>query len=1207
MRNQQAIRFTLFCFLWLLSIECLAGLEPKNLARSAQVSASPGAVGHGEFDDNPVDASHFANDGHLNTSFAFPSDHLPEAWISLTWPRPITFREVLIRQVVYENLDQMSLQVRSDGKWQTVKTVARAANPLPKLILISVEAQTTDAIRLTDFKGTPNFNEVEVYEGPTTPVMNLAGDAAGHIIGILTDAFGSAPLIRTPIILSGRAGEKPWKAMKATDEHGMFSVQAPVGLRGKIEVTARVGSTNVEQELDAGDLPLSLTLPSALEPAVSLSGTWKFAADPPQDFPRPNFDDAGWYSIDVPSHWRLKGFRSLDGVGGYRRHVQIPEAWRGRRIKIHFDGVYSGAEVWFNGQRIGWHEGGFTPFEVDVTNDLNRQDNVLALRVTEQTRSSSLDTMSSYADFELAGIMRDVSIFPVPATHVERMQASTVFDTDYRNATLRIDLALVNESSRRVSGGEICWELRSPVGVAAAASFAPLRFSLPPWGNWETKVEVPVERPQHWEAEHPHLYRLICQLKENGQETEQVTRRVGFRQVEVRGRQLLINGVPVKLRGTCHHDSDPVRGRAVTPELTRLDLQLMREANLDALRTSHYPAIEALFDDADEMGIYVEAEAPFCWVDQDDDLRLAPLVVQHTAELLERDRSHPSVIIWSLVNESSWGPDFDRSYEYVKGADPTRPVSAAESKNLDLATKHNPVTLARIQQYSSVKTPLIWDESLCIFQGIWGDGQELWVDPGDRDYWVAPLIPVWDEILRSQFVQGSMIWAWADDIFQVPGRGSEYGRNVTMAHSSDSLYGVPGKGLVGDAPWGIVDGWRRKKPEFWNAKKLYSPVKILTSQVPVPESGSPLHLQVQNRYEFTNLSELTLAWQIDKESGEVHADVAPGQTGDIAIPVRHPVSSGKHLQARFLDASGGLVEEEEILVGERIKEAPPQLDTEPLEVHEERILSGASLCVVGHGFEVAFDKGGAGIKRIIVGGQQVLYETPSLHILPADPSLPEMPSPWTWKSNGPVEVTRDGNDILMTAAGKYRDADGNFIYRVTPAGELDVTYDFTYLGPEIHAREIGLRFGVSPWMDTLTWERLGEWTTYPPDHIGRNRGSARAHSGWSPTTPPANTYAEDDSPMGTNDFRSTKRNIEHASIRSSGGSGLYIESTGKQHLRASAESDRIVVFLNDWFGGTASHADEWIQNYGTGREVKPHERLQGVLRLHLLDSRQMPQ
>ncbi len=1207
MRNRKAARLTFFCLLCLFSIRCLAASEPKNLATSAVVSVSPGGVGHGEFDENPPDASRFVNDGNVNTSFAYPADHASEAWVTLTWPQPITFREVLIRQLVSDDLDQVSLQVRSHGVWQSVKTVARGANPLSRLILIRVEAQTTDAIRLTDFKGTPNLNEVEVYEGPTAPVINFSGDAAGHILGILTDAFGADPVVGASIVLSARAGDRPWKVVTATDAHGMFSVQAPVGLEGRIQATARVGTAGITQDLDAGDLPLYLTLPNALEAADNLNGTWKFAPDPPADFFRPDFDDAAWSPISVPSHWRLQGFKSWNGVGGYRRHLQIPKAWTGRRIKIHFDGVYSGAEVWFNGRRVGWHDGGFTPFEVDVTAAASNQDNVLALRVTGQTRSSSLDSMSSYTDFELAGIMRDVSIFAVPAVHVERVQIATVFDRDFKNATLKIDLAIVNESNRRVPRGEMKWELRSQNGAAVPALFAPLHFSLPPWGRWKTTVEVPVERPQHWEAEHPHLYRLIAHLAENAQEIEQVTRPVGFRQVEIRGRQLLVNGVPVKLRGTCHHDADPVRGRAVTAELTRRDLQLMKEANIDALRTSHYPAIEVLYQDADEMGVYVEAEAPFCWVDQAYDLRLAPLVVQHTAELLERDRSHPSVIIWSLVNESTWGPDFERSYEYVKSADSTRPVSAAESKNLDLATKHNPITIPRMKEYDWVKTPLIWDESLCVFQGLWGDGPELWQDPGDRDYWIAPLIPVWNAVLKSQFVQGSMIWAWADDMFQVPGSGSEYGRNVTMAHTSDDLYRVPGKGVAGDAPWGVVDGWRRKKPEFWDLKKLYSPVKILTLQVPTPESRSPLHLQVQNRYEFTNLSELTLAWQANQESGELHADIAPGQTADVAIPLRGPVSSGEHVQVRFTNASGGWVDEEQILVGEEIKHVPTALGTDSLAVHEERILSGTAFCVVGHDFEIAFDKDGTGIKRMIVGGKEVLYETPSLHILPADPSLSDLPSPWTWKPSGPVELTHDGDSVVVTAAGKYRDADGKFIYRVNPAGELTVNYSFTYLGPEVHAREIGLRFGVPPWMDTLAWKRRGEWTAYPPDHIGRNEGSAKAHSGVNLSVPPANAYSQDDSPMGTNDFRSTKRNLEHASITSTDGSGIFIESTGRQHLRASVESDRIAIFLSDWFGGTASQADEWMKNYGTGRVVKSKDRVEGELRLRLLESRQNSQ
>jgi hypothetical protein len=716
-------------------------------------------------------------------------------------------------------------------------------------------------------------------------------------------------------------------------------------------------------------------------------------------------------------------------------------------------------------------------------------------------------------------------------------------------------------------------------------------------------IEVPIEKPIHWEAEHPRLYKLSARLSETGNETEQVARRVGFRQVEVRGTQLLINGVPVKLRGTCHHDSDPVRGRAVTAEFTRQDLRLIKEANLNALRTSHYPAIESLFDDADELGLYVEAEAPFCWVNQSHDLRLAPLVVSHTAELLERDRSHPSVIFWSLANESSWGPDFDRSHEFVRGADATRPIGAGISQDLGIATRHNPITLDGIRQVNDLKSPLIWDESLCIFQGIYGDGAEIWQDPGNRDYYIAPLIPVWEALLAGKVVQGSMIWAWSDDLFQVPGRGSEYGRGVTLARTSDLVYGAAEKGVVGDAPWGVVDGWRRRKPEFWHTKKLHSPVRVKTLQVPVPEAGAPLRIRVQNRHEFTNLAELSLVWELGRDSGQLRADIPPQQTGEIVIPLRQPASAGSKLRVRFLSAQGELVDEEQILIGRESPVAPPSLKSAPLEFFEEKLLAGEFTTVAGRDFEVTFEKRGRGIKRLMVEGRQVMFSTPSLHILAADPSLAALPSPWSWRPSSPVKIERDGDDVVAITVGKYRDAEGKFVYRVSPAGTLEITYDFTYAGSEVRAREIGVELAVPLSMDTLSWKRRGEWTSYPADHIGRNEGTTKAHSGVAPATPPANSYAEDDTPLGTNDFRSTKRNILYASIADVDGYGLFIESNGEKHLRAGVEADRIALFVNDWFGGTASRAGEWHENYGQGRLLKNGDRLKGTLRIRLLEGK----
>ena len=206
----------------------------------------------------------------------------------------------------------------------------------------------------------------------------------------------------------------------------------------------------------------------------------------------------------------------------------------------------------------------------------------------------------------------------------------------------------------------------------------------------------------------------------------------------------------------------------------------------------------------------------------------------------------------------------------MKKHDPTRPASAGQSATLELDTMHNPITLDRMKERENVKVPILWDESFCIFQGdLWGDTREMWLDPGERDYYIYPLIPVWDAVQASKNVQGSMIWAWVDDIFLVPGRDSEYGRGRIgkPVHALDRIYHIPGRGIVGDAPWGIVDGWRRKKPEFWHVKMLMSPVHMQHRDLPAWKSGDAATFTVDNRYEFTNLSELSLEWSIGSQHG----------------------------------------------------------------------------------------------------------------------------------------------------------------------------------------------------------------------------------------------------------------------------------------------------------------------------------------------------
>ena len=429
------------------------------------------------------------------------------------------------------------------------------------------------------------------------------------------------------------------------------------------------------------------------------------------------------------------------------------------------------------------------------------------------------------------------------------------------------------------------------------------------------EVNLPVKSPKKWDAEHPNLYMLRTELKSGNRVIQTLSQKIGFRQTEIRGTEILINGKPVKIKGACHHDQHPLMGRAVTPELERLDLALMKEANLNSLRTSHYPPLPALIDYADEMGIYVEDEGPFCWAGVADDLRLTPRIMQFNAELLARDRNHPSVFMWSICNESRFGYGFQRSAEWVKAADPTRPRGGSYQNSMDIDIRHNPISVRLIEEADRTgKKPLLWDESFCIYQGAFYDHADLYLDPGIRDYYVEPMIGVYRKFAESKVVQGSQIWAWSDDMFCVPNMCRENGRGWMPEHFSEEMYNMPGRGLCGDAPWGVVDSWRRRKPEFWIIKKLHSPVQIKDAPLPMPEAGKPIRIPVRNLYDFTDLSELKIDWQLGTRKGTLNASVAPRSAGELTIDAGTP-KSGDVLAIDFRDAKGQLVDSYRLPIG----------------------------------------------------------------------------------------------------------------------------------------------------------------------------------------------------------------------------------------------------------------------------------------------------
>jgi hypothetical protein len=1190
--------FFLFAATFALSSAAIAGQQSstENLALRARAIASSEAEGT---------KADFLIDGDITNTHWAAKDGTrpPDTWVQLAWPETISVQEVVIRQEAADSLSHLELEIRdAGGGWKKLRSLGDSTHTLPRTVLVQFDEQKTNGLRLARFAGPVSLMEIEVYDRSDPPVVEMASDLLNHLFGIVTDAFGTQPFVNVPVRLEGTEAGKPWEVTTHTDANGIFAADMPVGLEGDVTAEAEISSSVIaRQTLPAGVFTPGLSLPDESVAPVALDGTWRFQPDPPADFYEPSFSDADWKDIQVPSHWVMQGFASKTGVGGYRRRFRMPAEFRGRRIKLEFSGVYSGAEVWLNGKRIGSHEGGFSPFELDITNAARiSQDNLLAVRVRENTLSSHLDNMSYYANYPLTGIFRSVKIFSVPEVHIRRLHVQTTFDPAYHDAELTADFSVENESAEEIRGGRLIFALRDPQNRPVAISDEHLDINLPPWSRLEKTLHIKVSAPQHWEAEHPYLYTLRGELSGGARIAEVVSRSFGFRQVEIRGTQFLINGVSIKFRGINHFDADPLTGRAVLADLTHRDLEMMKEANLDAIRTSAFPAVEDLYNEADKMGFYVEEEGPFCWVNESSDLRYLPTIVQRIAEMLDRDRSHPSVVYWSIANESNWGPDFEAAHLFARLHDPTRPNSAGQSTTLELATMHNPITLLRMEERKDVKVPIIWDESLCIFQGdIWGDTREMWLDPGDRDYYIEPLIPIWDAVQSSNNVQGGMIWAWVDDIFLVPGRDSEYGRGSVVGpfHALDGIYHLPGRGIVGDAPWGIVDGWRRKKPEFWHVKMLMSPVHIQDPDLQGWKPGEPANITVDNRYEFTNLSELTLEWSVGNQRGTLHPNIPPHANGAISIPIDPKAQSGQTLSLRFLDKNGALVIPYAAQLG-----APPEPSGEPSRkhgpvryVHEPSWLGGPMDRFIGDDFEIAFDGASGRIRRALVNGHSVLYRSPRLHILPIEATQEEFPLFDTWRLTKPMQIRQVGDAYEIVETGTYRDFTGELRFRITPEGGLRVGYDFIYTGTDTRAREVGLQFGVPLWCDRLQWKRRGEWTVYPEDHIGRNEGTAMAHAPGPQKVPPTQPFALDDTPLGTNDFRSTKRNFVFATLTDKGGYGVGVEAVGSQHLRAMVDPDQIEVNVNDWFGGVAAVASgEWSQNYGTGRELRPDDPSQGT-------------
>jgi hypothetical protein len=921
--------------------------------------------------------------------------------------------------------------------------------------------------------------------------------------------------------------------------------------------------------------PLPVLTPRPTAAILDLSGTWRFAPSAPADFEKATAHD-DWAETKVPGEWVMQGFKAEPNTpAAYFRTFELPAKPAGQRFKLRFSAVYSLCRVWMNGVEVGGHEGGFVPFEFDVTDAIRPGRNTLAVSVQSESIADKLSCGSQYASHPLGGITRKVQLFSVPNIHLSDLKIETVFDKEFRDATLTAKLAIRNESNRLLGGSAKLSIV--PVDKAAVAQAAPITVkwaALDPGETWNAAPTIAVKHPAKWDNEHPNLYKLVIELTGSDGNLETVEESLGFRQVEVRGNQVFVNDTPIKIHGVCRHEVHPLFGRALSAEWWKKDASLFREGNCNFIRTSHYPPAEEFLDECDRLGLFVELEAPLCWVGHgaSDVFKGVPSeeaifdrLARANLEAVQGYPNHPSVIMRSLANESAWSKLFARVHRAVRKADPTRPCTFhdqcwgdfnhAGSEEMEIAVIHYP-GLEGPAQCARQSRPVHFGE-YCHLESY--NRRELATDPGLRDHWGQGLNLIWGKMRTAPGCFGGSIWAAIDDTFFLPGGET-----------------------VGYGTWGPIDGWRRPKPEFWHMKKAYSPLSLAATCVPVPAAEQPVRLEIENRHDFSDLKETRFEWKLGNQSGVATASAPPAGKGVLEIPIGELKHSDNLLEIRAINPRGFVEDVWQVALGDDPRIWPPRPAAARAVVLEH---SGGVFVVKGPTWQITVDEATGKMTATGKDGKASLLSGPELMLLPANgedcggvqmAGVEKEVAPFSdtchqWKTTD-VTAKETFAAAKIRVEGSYAEAKGFYTLSFSHEGVVSVHYSFTVIDAgKCDPRQIGVVFDLPPDCNSLSWRRKAFWSSYPDDHIGRPQGVATAFepgqplSGLAgPRTEPKWSWSKDATKSGTNDFRSTKMNVLEGSLLSPAGNGLRVLSDGSQHVRAWVDGQRTRFLVADY-------------------------------------------
>lgn len=727
----------------------------------------------------------------------------------------------------------------------------------------------------------------------------------------------------------------------------------------------------------------------------SLNGTWKFnwvrkPADRPKDFYREDFDVSKWGDIQVPGNWELQGFGipiytnvtypfpanpphipdDYNPVGSYRRTFSVPAGWAGQEVFIHFGAVRSVMYVYVNGEKVGYSEDSKTPAEFRLTPYLREGDNVLAVEVYRWSDASYLEDQDFW---RISGMDRDVYLYTTPKVALYDFFVKAGLDENYRNGTLDLNVEVKNYNEEPASGYSVEVALYDETDAESILSFQSALESIEDIESVDFSGAV--DNVKAWTAETPHLYTMSIVLKDAaGKEVEATSWRLGFREIEIRNGQFLVNGKAVYIKGANLHEHHETLGHYVPEATTRKDMELMKQFNLNAIRASHYPKDPHFYRLADQYGFYVVDEAnieihgmgatnqaPF-----DSTIHPSYLSewkaahIDRTRRMFERDKNYTSIVTWSLGNEAGNGQNFYATYAWLKEHDDTRPVQyegALYKPNTDIEVPMYP-RIEHLEEYAlrNPDKPLIMCEYAHAMSNSVGNLQ---------DYW--------DVIEKYPVLQGGFIWDWVDQgLLTTNDQGEKY-----WAYGGD----LGGENMQNDANFcinGLVFPDRTIHPSIWEVKKVYQYIGFTSDD---PASGA---ITVTNKYDFISLDGFDLSWKLLKDGQEVKSGqfpqlkLAPGESRIVAVNFgaladddsEYLLNVYAHTrEAAPLVPAGHEAASEQFMIRERPQEpvALP-LSGSGLQVAQ----TGGRLTINGDGFSVVFNSNDGRLISYELDGEKLL-------------------------------------------------------------------------------------------------------------------------------------------------------------------------------------------------------------------------------------------